>query len=193
MQLSYERVEVIISDWLKLRTRQLHGKRRKRSRPTSAQRGQIWGTSRGSPADPCWLAGPDDLEQRAGLLKVEPRTARVQARRVSVAEIAEEVRADVRHREELLVAVLHLLVRAEELGIHLGVIEAGHRSAIESESARSEHQVGALQAGISASRGIGQLGRVFKHCLVTRRLRRELGQLIVKTDVIAEDGSDRRA
>jgi hypothetical protein len=55
----------------------------------------------------------------------------------------------VAFREEFLIAAETRLAGGKELFVHLGVIEAGHGSAIETERARSHDQVCALQAGIA--------------------------------------------
>src|ERR1700736_3842426 len=59
--------------------------------------------------------------QLACLLKVEARRARIELARVAVTEVAKEIRFDRRPREEPRV--------------HLGVVEARHRAAIEPQRA----------------------------------------------------------
>ena len=68
---------------------------------------------------------------------------------IPVAKVAEEVRLDVAFREEFLIAAETWFAGGKELLVHLAVIEAGHGSAIETERARSHHQVCALQTGIA--------------------------------------------
>jgi len=131
------------------------------------------------------------LEESAGFLEGEARAAGKEAGVVSVAEVAEEVGADVGEREKLLVAVGAFLSRAEEFGIDFGVVEAGHGSAVESEGAGGEDEVGSLEAGVSVGCGVSQFGRVLKHLLEVWRVRKELGQLREEVEVGADDGSDR--
>src|SRR5258705_11010145 len=75
--------------------------------------------------------GAPALQQRAGLLEGEARTAGEQLRAVSVAEVAQEVRAHVALGEVLLVAPLAFGALAEELLVDLRVVEAGHGAAVE--------------------------------------------------------------
>src|SRR5689334_19635784 len=71
------------------------------------------------------------LEQRARLGEGEPRQARMQRVRITVTEVAQEIRLDVTLREELLIAAEARFAGGEELLVHLRLIEAGHRPAIE--------------------------------------------------------------
>ena len=76
---------------------------------------------------------------------------------IAVSKIAQEIRLDVTFRKELRIAAETWLPCGKELLIHLGVIEAGHRPAVEAERSCGEDQVSALQAGISLGGHLDQL------------------------------------
>ena len=71
------------------------------------------------------------LDNLAHLIKSEPRIDRRELARITSAEIAQKVRLHVSRRKELLLAAFAFLARAEKLLVQLGVVEAGHRSAVE--------------------------------------------------------------
>src|SRR2546430_9495676 len=88
------------------------------------------------------------LQDRTRLVERQARQSRVQRARIPVPKVAEEIRLDVPFREEFLIAAETGLAGGEELLVHLGRIEAGHRPAIETERPRGHDQVGALEARI---------------------------------------------
>ena len=57
----------------------------------------------------------------------------MQPARITVPQIAEEIGLDVPFREEFLIAAETGLAGGKEFLVHLGVIEAGHGPAIETE------------------------------------------------------------
>src|SRR5467141_5132268 len=88
------------------------------------------------------------LQERACLVERQPRESRLPRAWITVPKVAEEIRFDVPFREELLLTSETGLAGGKELLVHLGVIEAGHGPAIETERPRGHDQVRALQAGI---------------------------------------------
>src|SRR5437879_3703878 len=78
-----------------------------------------------------WFGKKADSNQLARLLKVEARGARIELAGVAVSEVAKEIRLDRRPREERLV--------------HLGVVEARHRAAVEPQRPGGQHEVRALE------------------------------------------------
>src|SRR3954451_8641267 len=60
------------------------------------------------------------------LLKVEARRARMELARVAVTEVAKEIRFDLLRKERR---------------VHLGVVEARHRAAVESQRPGGQHEV----------------------------------------------------
>jgi hypothetical protein len=95
----------------------------------------------------------------------------VQATRIPVTKVAQEIRLDVPFREELLIAAETGLAGGKELLVHLGGIEAGHGPAIETERPRSHDQVRALQARIPFRGGLYQLRIALKELRHPRILR----------------------
>src|SRR5215813_6542599 len=93
----------------------------------------------------CGPAGPGFLTSRssglkrshdpAHLVELEAWQALEDLRGVAAAEIAQEVR--------FRAAV------AEEGGVHLGVVEARHGAAVETDRARREDEIGALQRAVA--------------------------------------------
>src|SRR4029450_879505 len=73
---------------------------------------------------------PQGLLDSAGLFEFEPRRARTQRRRISVAKVDEEVRLPPTIRKERCV--------------HLGAVEASHGTAVEAQSARGQDEVPTL-------------------------------------------------
>src|SRR5947209_317533 len=71
----------------------------------------------------------------ASLLEAQARRARKELARIAMAEVAQEIGFDRRPREEGRV--------------HLGVIEARHRPAIEAQRPRRQHEIRALQRPVS--------------------------------------------
>src|SRR4029079_15406567 len=141
-------------------------------------------------------AGPSELEaelqERARLVERQTRKSRVQPTWIAVAEVTEEVRLDVPLGKELLLATETRLPGGEELLVDLGVVEAGHRSAVEAEGARSQDQVGALQAGIALRGRFDEVGVAQKELLHAWALREQPGQLLIELQVVGDDDGDGR-
>ena len=90
-------------------------------------------------------------------------------------------------REELLLAAETGLAGGKELLVHLGVIEAGHGPAIETERPRSHDQVRALQAGVPLRGRLHQLRIAFEELRHPGVLREQLRQLLVELQVVGDD------
>src|SRR5713226_8294319 len=88
------------------------------------------------------------LQERTRLVERQARKSRVQPARITVPQIAEKIRLDVPFGEEFLLAPETGLAGGKELLVHLRVIEAGHRAAIETERPRRHDQVRTLEARI---------------------------------------------
>src|SRR3989442_10252767 len=97
------------------------------------------------------------LQERTCLVERQPRESRVQRAWITVPKVAEEIRFDVPFREELLFTSETGFAGRKELLVHLGVIEAGHGPAIETERPSGHDQVRALQAGIPLRGRLHQL------------------------------------
>ncbi len=102
---------------------------------------------------------------------------------ISVSKVAEEIRFDVSFREEFLIAAEAGLAGGKELLVHPGLIESGHRPAIEAEGARRHHHVGALQTGIP-------LGRRFHHLRIVLEELRHAG--ILRKELLSGASAGRR-
>ena len=90
-----------------------------------------------------------------------------------MAQIAEEVRLPAHIRKEL--------------GVHLGVVEARHGSAIEAEGAGRDDEIAALEAAVAESSLLGERGIVRVHGAKVP-LRRQARQELVELGVIGDDG-----
>src|SRR6267142_1406386 len=97
------------------------------------------------------------LQERTCLVERQPRESGGQRAWITVPKVAEEVRFDVPFREELLITSETGLAGGKELFVHLGVIEAGHGPAIETERPRGHDEVRALQGGIPLRGRLHQL------------------------------------
>src|SRR5208282_726498 len=75
------------------------------------------------------------LYDRAGVVKVEPRTARVEFPLIAIPEVAEKVRLPAAVRKERRV--------------DFRIIEARQRAAVQSEGAGRDNQVAALQCSVA--------------------------------------------
>ena len=75
------------------------------------------------------------LQHLTGFVERQPGRTRVECGRVTIAEIAQEVRFDLSRREEFLVGARALFAEAEEFFIQLSIVESGHGAAIESQGA----------------------------------------------------------
>src|SRR5215471_2638041 len=112
------------------------------------------------------------LQQTARLVERQPWKTRMDRRRIAVAEIAQEVRLHVALGKELLIAAEARFAGGEELLVHLRVVEAGHRPAVETERARGEDQIRALQARVALrrhERGFGVGLKQLPHSRVDRK------------------------
>src|SRR5262245_62132188 len=94
-----------------------------------------------------------------------------------MAEIAQEIRFDVG--------------AGEELAIDAGIVEAGHRSGVEAERPRSHDQIGALQRAVAES-GVEDLRLVAFEPASGIGVGKEIGQVKIEIEVVADDGADRR-
>src|SRR5436309_199465 len=65
---------------------------------------------------------------------------------LAVPKVAEEIRLHVPFREEFLIAAKAGLAGGKEFFVHLRVIEAGHRTAVQTERPRGHDEVCALEA-----------------------------------------------
>src|SRR5262249_38403093 len=79
-------------------------------------------------------------ENLARLVECETRRTREDARRIAIAEAADEIGFDVGACEEFLV--------------HAGIVEAGHWTAIEPHCARGDDEVTALQGAVAEGRDL---------------------------------------
>src|SRR3954463_15426754 len=95
--------------------------------------------------------------------------------RIAVADVDQEVRLD--------------LGAGEELRVHAGLVETGHRAAIEAECAGCHDQVGALKRAIA---GTGSLDQrlVADEPAAGIGMRKQLGQVLVEREVRCDDGGD---
>src|SRR6266850_6518279 len=82
-------------------------------------------------------------QERARLVKLDARIARVERRRVPIAEVAEEVRLDA-PGWHFVVFALSCGGCRKELRVDLGVVEAGHRATVQPDGPRSQDEVRAL-------------------------------------------------
>lgn len=77
----------------------------------------------------------------ACILEFQPWAAREQAAGIAITEVADEVRLDPPTRKKI--------------PVNQGVVEAGHGTAIESEGAGGQHEIGGLQGAIAEGCGGG--------------------------------------
>src|SRR4051794_37374470 len=107
----------------------------------------FWGDP---PEHDCWPVAvrPCPLEERTRFFERQTREARVQRARITVPEVAEEIRLDVPFRKELLIAAEARLAGGKELLVHLRLIEPRHGPAIETKRSRGHDQVRTLKARI---------------------------------------------
>src|SRR5476651_1290834 len=117
------------------------------------------------------------LGPATGFLKTKARIARKHGRRIAVANTADKVRLDSRAREKGL--------------IHAGVVEAGHRPAVQSQRPRSDDEVSALQRSVSHCRHLGHVWcrKVFLHDLGS--VRQKLWQLACEIQIVPDNDRDR--
>src|SRR5258708_5453029 len=129
------------------------------------------------------------LQERARLCERKPRKPRKQCAWITISKIAEEIRLHVPFSEELLIAAEAGLPGREECLVDLGMVETGHRSAIETERPRGENQVGALQAGVPLRRRLHHVGVVLKVLCHPGVVRKQLRQLLIEFQVVRNDRS----
>src|ERR1700744_254528 len=87
----------------------------------------------------------------AGLVEGEPRAAGIQAGRIAIAEIADEIRFPG---------------RAGEKGpCNLGVYKAGQRAGVQPEGSSGQDEIGALERAVAHRRGRGKSRIVGEHRL----------------------------
>src|SRR5207248_7351233 len=113
------------------------------------------------PGRPIGSSAPS--QQRARLVERQARQSWVQFAGIAVAEVAEEIRFHVAFRKEFLLAAETGLAGGEELLVHLGIVEARHRTAIEAQRPRGETQVRALKARVPSRGSLAQLGISREH------------------------------
>src|SRR6185437_11031176 len=111
-------------------------------------------------------------ENLARFVESEPGMAGEDARRIAMADAAEEVRFHPRAREEFR--------------IHLGIVEARHRAAIEPERACGDNEIGALQRAVAESCDLFDV-RMGEPGLCRLIVREELRQLFGEVEIVADD------
>src|SRR6266404_4734642 len=105
-------------------------------------------------------------QERARLLKFNSRIARVERRRVPIAEVAEEVRLDG--------SGWHFVVFASSTGCrkklrsNLRVVKAGHRTAVQTNSACRQNEIRALKRAVAEGGDVGEFGCIGKKITHTR-------------------------
>src|SRR5216684_3112399 len=110
---------------------------------------------------------------------------------IAVAEVAEEIRLHVAFGEEFLFTAETRLAGGKEFLIDFRVVEAGQRSAIETDSPRSHDHVGALQTGIPLRRRLDELCVALKEIRHPGFVRKQLPQVLVELQVVTYDHGDR--
>src|SRR5258707_12205760 len=101
------------------------------------------------------------LQQLAGFAEIEARQTRVQAGRVAVAEIAQEVGLQP-PRRVLLAHPLAFQPRSEELLVDSGIIEAGHWPAIQAQRTGREYEISSLKGRVAPCGNFRQIRAVFE-------------------------------
>src|SRR5215469_225770 len=135
---------------------------------------------------------PEQSQNAACLAETEPGPSRPELRRVAVAEVAEKIRFHMSGGEKLLLAVF-TLAGGEELFVEFQVVEARHRSAVQSQRPRRNHQVRSLQTRIPLGSLFDQLRVVHKHIAHGGEVRKQLGQLVVELQIVGDDNSNWRS
>src|SRR5262245_30055242 len=105
---------------------------------------------------------PNPLKQGTRFVERQTRKSPAHSAWIPIPQVAKEIRLDVSLGEEFLVAPETRLAGSKERLIHLGLIEARHRSAIEAERTGGDDQVSALEAGVPLGRCFDHLGAVRK-------------------------------
>jgi hypothetical protein len=109
----------------------------------------------------------------AGLGERQPRRAREDAGRVALAQVDQEVGAPAG--------------AGEERRVHLGVVEAGHRPAVQAQRARGQDQVGALQAAVAQAHGLQRAVGLALEPALGVGVREQHRQLLVEVQVVGDD------
>ena len=94
-------------------------------------------------------------------------------------------------REKLLIAAETGLPRRKELLVHLGLIEARHRPAVETERARRHDQVRALQAGVAFCGDLDHLRVALEELRHSRIVRKQVRQVDVELQIVRDDDRHR--
>src|SRR6266852_6387127 len=115
------------------------------------------------------------LQNQSGFLKIQPRIAWVELAWVSVAQVAEKID-------------LPLAVR-KEFRIEFVRVKAGHRSAIQPQSARGQDEISSLQRTV-AEGGLLNQGLVADKVGAHISLWKELGKILVEFRVPSHDDRD---
>jgi hypothetical protein len=131
------------------------------------------------------------LQERTRLGECQPGKAGEQRGWVAVSQIAEKICLHVAFGEKLLVAAEAGLAGGKELFVDLGVVEAGHWSAVEPARPCGEHHVRPLQAGIPLRCRLHHRGIALEQLRHARVLRKELGQPLVELQIVGDDDGDR--
>src|SRR5688572_22713928 len=116
-------------------------------------------------------------ENLAGFLETQARTARAQRFALSITYVDQEIGTYRRV--------------AKELSIHTGIVETGHRTAIQTQRTRRQYQIGTLQAAVPYHGRQQFLGSLLGKPGARIGMRKQLRQLVVELHVHAYDGSCR--
>src|SRR5487761_2690581 len=134
-------------------------------------------------APPCRVAADcvlRALQQLAYLVECGPRAARHDFRWIAVAEAAQEIRP--------------YAGATEKLGIHLGIVEAGHRAAVKTDRAGGEDEIAALHRTV-AKRSPLRMRLLLVACEYAARVLvvgEKFRQQFVELGVVGDDGGHRR-
>ncbi len=115
------------------------------------------------------------LKQLAGFLKAKSRPTRIELTFVSIAEIAKKIS-------------LPFAVR-EELGIHLGGIEAGHWTAIHAQGTRRKDEICALEGTVAKGCFVNEV-RVAHEQRIHIVVRKQPRELFVELSIPGDDDVD---
>ena len=96
---------------------------------------------------------------------------------IAITKVAQEIGLDLRAREEF--------------GVHAGIVEPRHRPAIQSESARGDDEIGSLKAAVAKGRRLYQRHLAFEHAFRIRVMWKQAGQMLMKIEIVTNDGRDR--
>src|SRR6266849_8081669 len=116
-----------------------------------------------------------DLQHYRGFVELQARIAREQLALVSVAEVADKICFPLAVRKEFRIEFIR--------------VEAGHRPAIQPQSARSQDEIGSLQGAIAEGSFVNQ-GLVPDKIGTHIVLRKKLGKIFVEFRVPGDDDRD---